>query len=151
MRIERLDHVVLTVASIERTVAFYRDVLGMAAQTFADGRWALHFGDQKFNLHEAGHEFAPMADRPTPGSVDLCLIASTPIDDVAATLREHDVAIIEGPVERDGALGRIRSVYVRDPDQNLIEIANYRTEQRGRSVHAGDSEDPSAKHAWEVR
>jgi catechol 2,3-dioxygenase-like lactoylglutathione lyase family enzyme len=124
MRIERLDHVVLTVASIERTVAFYRDVLGMAAQTF-DGRWALHFGEQKFNLHEAGHEFEPMADRPTPGSVDLCLIASTPIDEVLTTLQEHDVALVEGPVERTGALGQIRSVYVRDPDRNLIEIANY--------------------------
>jgi catechol 2,3-dioxygenase-like lactoylglutathione lyase family enzyme len=126
MDIVGIDHLVLTVASIERTVAFYTRVLGLRAETFGDGRWALHFGDQKFNLHAVGHEFEPKADRPTPGSVDLCLVAATPLDEVVAALREHDVPIVEGPVDRTGARGRIRSVYVRDPDANLIEIANHR-------------------------
>jgi catechol 2,3-dioxygenase-like lactoylglutathione lyase family enzyme len=125
MRIARLDHLVLTVASIERTVAFYADVLGLEARQFGDGRWALHFGDQKFNLHESGHEFEPKAARPTSGSVDLCLIAATPLGEVMADLEAHGVPLVEGPVERTGALGSIRSVYVRDPDDNLIEIAEY--------------------------
>ncbi|AGL20626.1 VOC family protein [Actinoplanes sp. N902-109] len=125
IRITALDHLVLTVASIERTVAFYRDVLGMRAESFGAGRWALHFGDQKFNLHEAGHEFEPKAARPVPGSIDLCLIAQTPLDEVIAVLAEHRVPVIEGPVTRTGARGEIRSVYVRDPDDNLVEIANY--------------------------
>ena len=125
MRISRLDHVVLTVASIERAVAFYADVLGMEARGFGDGRWALHFGEQKFNLHESGHEFEPKAARPTPGSVDLCLVSATPLGDVLAELEAHGVPLVEGPVERTGAIGPIRSVYVRDPDDNLIEIAEY--------------------------
>jgi catechol 2,3-dioxygenase-like lactoylglutathione lyase family enzyme len=125
MRISRLDHVVLTVASIERTVAFYADVLGMEARGFGDGRWALHFGEQKFNLHESGHEFEPKAARPTPGSVDLCLVSATPLGDVLAELQAHGVPLVEGPAERTGAIGPIRSVYVRDPDDNLIEIAEY--------------------------
>jgi catechol 2,3-dioxygenase-like lactoylglutathione lyase family enzyme len=120
-----MDHLVLTVASIERTTAFYRDVLGMRAEAFDDGRWALHFGEQKFNLHRAGHEFEPKAAAPVPGSVDICLVVATPIDEVVAELRERGVTIIEGPVERTGARGRIRSVYLRDPDDNLIELANY--------------------------
>lgn len=125
MRISRLDHLVLTVASIERTVAFYGDVLGMEARRFGDGRWALHFGEQKFNLHESGHEFEPRAARPTPGSVDLCLVSATPLGEVLAELGAHGVPVVEGPVERTGAIGPIRSVYVRDPDDNLIEIAEY--------------------------
>jgi catechol 2,3-dioxygenase-like lactoylglutathione lyase family enzyme len=120
-----MDHLVLTVSSIERTTAFYRDVLGMRAETFGDGRWALHFGEQKFNLHEAGHEFEPKAAAPAPGSVDICLVVATPIDEVAAELSDRGVPIIEGPVERTGARGTIRSVYLRDPDENLIELANY--------------------------
>jgi catechol 2,3-dioxygenase-like lactoylglutathione lyase family enzyme len=127
VEITGIDHLVLTVASIERTVAFYSGVLGMRAESFdADPvRWALHFGTQKFNLHEAGHEFEPKAERPTVGSVDLCLITRTPLDEVVAVLAEHRVPIIEGPVVRAGAQGEIRSVYVRDPDANLVEIANY--------------------------
>jgi catechol 2,3-dioxygenase-like lactoylglutathione lyase family enzyme len=122
MQIAGIDHLVLTVASIKRTVAFYTDVLGMRAEQFGDGRWALHFGTQKFNLHEAGHEFEPKAARPTPGSVDICLVAATPLEQVIAGL---PVPVVEGPVERTGARGRMRSVYLRDPDDNLIEISNY--------------------------
>jgi catechol 2,3-dioxygenase-like lactoylglutathione lyase family enzyme len=125
MEIERIDHLVLTVASIERTVAFYTGVLGMRAETFGGDRWALHFGAQKFNLHEAGHEFEPKAAHPMPGAVDICLITRTPIDEVVATLGEHGVSIIEGPIDRTGAQGPIRSVYLHDPDDNLIEISTY--------------------------
>jgi len=120
-----MDHLVLTVASIERTVAFYTDVLGMRAETFEDGRFALHFGSQKFNLHEAGHEFEPKAARPAPGTVDICLVSSTPLDEVIAALGAHGVPIIKGPGPQTGARGEIRSVYLRDPDDNLIELANY--------------------------
>ena len=125
MQVLGMDHLVLTVASVERTVAFYRDVLGLRAETFDDGRWALHFGEQKFNLHEEGHEFEPKAARATPGSVDICLVVATPIGSVVAELRAHGVPIVEGPVDRTGARGAIRSVYLRDPDGNLVELANY--------------------------
>jgi catechol 2,3-dioxygenase-like lactoylglutathione lyase family enzyme len=127
MEITGIDHLVLTVASIDRTVAFYTGALGMRAESFGSApvRWALHFGTQKFNLHEAGHEFEPKAERPTVGSVDLCLVTSTPLDQVTAVLAEHQVPIIEGPVTRTGAQGKIRSIYLRDPDDNLIEIATY--------------------------
>jgi catechol 2,3-dioxygenase-like lactoylglutathione lyase family enzyme len=125
MDIDRIDHVVLTVQSIDATCAFYARVLGMRPLTFAGNRKALAFGRQKFNLHEAGREFEPKAARPTPGSIDLCLITSTPLDDVVAHLRRCDVEIIEGPVAKTGATGPIRSVYFRDPDQNLIEVSNY--------------------------
>ena len=122
--IERLDHLVLTVADIERTCAFYAETLGMAVETFAQGRKALRFGDQKINLHRAGHEFEPKAEKPTPGSGDLCFIAQTPMPEVVAHLRRCGIAIEVGPVEREGAAGRLVSVYIRDPDGNLIEIAN---------------------------
>ena len=125
MDIDRIDHVVLTVQNIEATCAFYARVLGMRPLTFAGNRKALAFGRQKFNLHEAGREFEPKAARPTPGSIDLCLVTSTPLDDVVAHLRRCDVEIIEGPVAKTGATGAIRSVYFRDPDQNLIEVSNY--------------------------
>ncbi|MGE5739283.1 MAG: VOC family protein [Betaproteobacteria bacterium] len=125
MDIDRIDHVVLTVQNIEATCAFYARVLGMRPLTFAGNRKALAFGRQKFNLHEAGREFEPKAARPTPGSIDLCLVTSTPLDDVVAHLRRCDVEIIEGPVAKTGATGPIRSVYFRDPDQNLIEVSNY--------------------------
>jgi catechol 2,3-dioxygenase-like lactoylglutathione lyase family enzyme len=125
MEIERIDHLVLTVASIDRTVAFYTGVLGMRAETFGGDRWALHFGVQKFNLHEAGHEFEPKAAHPMPGAVDICLITRTPIADVVATLEARGVSIIEGPIDRTGAQGPIRSVYLHDPDDNLIEISTY--------------------------
>ena len=125
MEIDRIDHVVLTVRSIDVTCEFYTRVLGMRVATFAGGRKALAFGRQKFNLHEAGREFEPKADRPTPGSIDLCLITSTPLADVIAHLRRCEVAILEGPVDKTGAAGPIRSVYFRDPDANLIEVSNY--------------------------
>ena len=125
MEIDRIDHLVLTVRSIDVTCEFYTRVLGMRVVTFAAGRKALAFGRQKFNLHEAGREFEPRADRPTPGSIDLCLITSTPLPDVIAHLRRCDVAILEGPVDKTGATGPIRSVYFRDPDANLIEVSNY--------------------------
>ncbi|MER6513489.1 VOC family protein [Nonomuraea sp. NPDC001636] len=125
MRIDRLDHLVLTVADVEAAVRFYTAVLGMEAVTFGDGRRALAFGQSKINLHEAGHEFEPKAARPVPGSADLCLIAADPVETVMDELAGHGVGIEEGPVERTGALGPIRSVYLRDPDGNLIELSNY--------------------------
>lgn len=125
MRIERLDHLVLTVRDIAVTCAFYQRVLGMEVVTFGEGRKALAFGQHKFNLHEAGREFEPKADRPTPGAIDLCLIAQGNLDDVIAHLKACDVPILEGPVKRTGALGPILSVYFRDPDLNLIEVSTY--------------------------
>lgn len=122
--LDRLDHLVLTVADVERTVAFYERVLGMEAVTFGDGRRALRFGDQKINLHQAGHEFEPKAEQPTPGSADLCFTTSLPMTRVIVHLRAQDVAIVEGPVRRTGAISGLESVYLRDPDGNLIEIAN---------------------------
>jgi catechol 2,3-dioxygenase-like lactoylglutathione lyase family enzyme len=125
VRIDRLDHLVLTVADLDATVEFYTRVLGMQAVTFGPGRTALTFGHSKINLHPAGHEFEPKALRPTPGSADLCLIAADPLERVIEELVAHDVPIEEGPVERTGATGPILSVYFRDPDQNLIEVSNY--------------------------
>ena len=125
IRIDRLDHLVLTVASIDRTCEFYSSLLGFEVITFGAGRKALKFGRQKFNLHQAGKEFEPKAQRPTTGSADLCLIASTPLEQVIDALKAAGVAIEEGPVDRTGAEGGILSVYIRDPDQNLIEISNY--------------------------
>lgn len=125
LRIDRIDHVVLTVRSIEATCDFYSRVLGMQVVTFADDRKALAFGRQKFNLHRAGHEFEPKADAPTTGSADVCLITTTPLVDVVTHLAACSVPIIEGPVRKTGATGPIRSVYFRDPDRNLIEVSNY--------------------------
>ncbi|MFE6752224.1 VOC family protein [Streptomyces sp. NPDC057684] len=125
MRIDRLDHLVLTVHDLDATVAFYTKVLGMEAVTFRGGRRALAFGHSKINLHEAGREFEPKAARPTPGSADLCLIVDEPVDRIVAELASHGVPLEEGPVERTGATGPILSVYVRDPDDNLIELSNY--------------------------
>ena len=125
MKIESLDHLVLTVQNIEATCAFYEKVLGMDVTTFGNGRKALHFGKQKINLHEAGKEFEPKAAKPSPGSADLCFITKMPISDVMRHLNKCNVTVEEGPVERTGALGPITSVYIRDPDGNLIEIANY--------------------------
>ena len=125
MRIDRLDHLVLTVADIDATVAFYTRVLGMEAVTFGAGRTALAFGRSKINLHRAGHEFEPKASRPTPGSADLCLIAAGPLEQVIEDLAAHGIPVEQGPVERTGATGPILSVYFRDPDQNLIEVSTY--------------------------
>src|SRR6056297_2277939 len=121
IQVERLDHLVLTVADIDATVRFYERVLGMTAIRFGQeaARVALRFGDQKINLHEAGREFEPRALRPTPGSGDLCFIV-TDVNLAADHLAASGVEIIEGPDERSGALGPIRSIYFRDPDQNLI-------------------------------
>ena len=121
--IDHLDHLVLTTADEEACVRFYVDALGMTLETFGAGRKAFRFGNQKINLHVKGHEFEPKADVPTPGSLDLCFIASVPLEAVIERLGEKGVAIIEGPVMRTGATSRIRSVYVRDPDLNLIEIS----------------------------
>ncbi len=125
--IASLDHLVLTVASIKRTIAFYSDVLGMQAEVFevADGttRNALKFGHQKINLHQSGSEFEPKALHPSPGSADLCFLTTTPIDTWQAHLKALKVPVLEGPVRRTGATGPIQSIYVRDPDGNLIEIS----------------------------
>jgi catechol 2,3-dioxygenase-like lactoylglutathione lyase family enzyme len=126
VRIDRLDHLVLTVADIAVTVDFYTRVLGMEAVTFGAGRTALAFGHSKINLHEAGREFEPKAHRPTPGSADLCLISADPLDAVIADLAAQGVPVEDGPVDRTGATGPILSVYFRDPDQNLIEVSTYR-------------------------
>jgi catechol 2,3-dioxygenase-like lactoylglutathione lyase family enzyme len=123
VQLDRLDHLVLTVADVEATVAFYERVLGMRAITFGQGRRALEFGRQKINLHPAGHEFEPKAERPTPGSGDLCFISAVALDEVIAHLDACGVAIEEGPVERTGAAGPIESVYFRDPDGNLLEVS----------------------------
>jgi catechol 2,3-dioxygenase-like lactoylglutathione lyase family enzyme len=125
VQILRFDHIVLTVADIEFSCRFYERVLGMQIVTFAGGRKALAFGEQKINLHQRGKEFEPKAHAPTPGSADLCLIAATPIADVLVHLTECGLSVLEGPVARTGAVGPITSVYFRDPDNNLIEVANY--------------------------
>ncbi|MGI9386535.1 MAG: VOC family protein [Methyloligellaceae bacterium] len=124
MRITGLDHLVLTVADIDATCDFYGRILGMTRESFAGGRTALKFGHQKFNLHQAGREFEPKADKPVPGSADICLI----VDDVAAAekrLAGEGVEIIDqGP--RTGANGEIISIYCRDPDGNLVELSQYK-------------------------
>lgn len=124
MELETIDHVVLTVRDIPASVAFYSRVLGMRDVVFGENRHALVFGRCKLNLHQAGREFEPKAAHPAPGAVDLCLLARTPIADIVRHLAAHDVAIEEGPVERTGAQGPILSVYVRDPDGNLIELSH---------------------------
>ncbi|MEL6571859.1 MAG: VOC family protein [Pseudomonadota bacterium] len=122
-----LDHLVLTVTDLEATIAFYRDGLGMTADTFtpADGsqRWALSFGNQKINLHPAEAPFAPHAEEPKPGSSDLCFLSDAPLSDWQTHLSEQHIPIVLGPIERTGVMGPILSLYVRDPDGNLIEIS----------------------------
>ncbi|UJF32954.1 VOC family protein [Paenibacillus hexagrammi] len=125
IQIARLDHLVLTVQDIEETCRFYTEVLGMELVTFGQGRKALSFGQQKINLHQYGQEFEPKAQKPGPGTADLCFITNMPLPDVVEHLRRMDIPIEEGPVPRTGAAGPIVSVYVRDPDFNLIEISNY--------------------------
>ena len=124
MHIDGVDHFVLTVASIEEACAFYERVLGMTTVSFGEGRKAIAFGSQKINLHLAGREFTPHAQRPVPGSADFCLITSLPLDDCIDHVRAQGVAILLGPVDRTGATGKLRSFYFRDPDQNLVEVAN---------------------------
>jgi catechol 2,3-dioxygenase-like lactoylglutathione lyase family enzyme len=122
MRIAALDHLVLTVADPEATVAFY-ERLGMRAETFAGGRLALRFGSQKVNLHRAGAEFEPHARQPVAGSADFCLLVEGPLEDVGRELAEAGIPVELGPVERTGAEGPIRSLYLRDPDGNLVELS----------------------------
>jgi catechol 2,3-dioxygenase-like lactoylglutathione lyase family enzyme len=125
MEIDRIDHVVLTVCDIAATCAFYTRVLGMREERFGAGRTALHFGQQKINLQQAGQESTLVARLPTPGSGDLCFITTTPLEAVLAHLRACGVAVEAGPVAREGAVGRMGSVYFRDPDGNLVEVSNY--------------------------
>jgi catechol 2,3-dioxygenase-like lactoylglutathione lyase family enzyme len=120
--LEHLDHIVLTVANIDATVDFYTEVLGMDVIK-VDGRKALAFGIQRLNLHQRGHEFEPKAAHPTPGASDLCFLTTTSLETVMEYLKEQKVHIEAGPVERDGAIGKLRSIYLRDPDRNLIEIS----------------------------
>ena len=123
-RIDRIDHVVMTVRDIEATCDFYSRVLGMPVITFAENRRALACGDNKINLHEYGKEFEPKAAQPTPGAIDICLTTSVPLNEVIDHIRACGVTIEVGPVERIGARGQLLSVYLRDPDGNLIEISN---------------------------
>lgn len=124
MRIDRMDHLVLTVINLDDTVDFYTRVLGMTVVSFGEDRRALLFGTSKINLHEFGKEFEPRAIRPLPGSADLCLISEEPLESIIAELDSHGVDIEEGPVARTGATGPLLSVYIRDPDGNLLEISN---------------------------
>ncbi len=125
INITQLDHLVLTVKSIEITCKFYENILGMDVIEFGDNRKALKFGNQKLNLHEVGKEFEPKANKPTSGAIDLCLISDTSIEIILSHLNHHNICIEEGPTERTGATGIINSIYIRDPDKNLIEISNY--------------------------
>ena len=125
MKIERLDHLVLTVADVDRTCEFYTRVLSMEVVHFGEGRTALRFGRQKINLHPADDIPGLVADKPTPGSGDLCFVTTVPLAEVIVHLAECGVAIVAGPGPRAGAIGTIQSVYIRDPDENLVEISNY--------------------------
>jgi catechol 2,3-dioxygenase-like lactoylglutathione lyase family enzyme len=124
MKVESLDHIVLTVHDLDATIAFYTKVLGMKAETFGQGRKGLSFGAQKINLHRAGHEFEPKAGAATPGSADFCLITSEPLTQFIEHLRNSAVPIVVGPLKKIGATGPLLSVYIRDPDGNLVEISN---------------------------
>ena len=126
MQIDHVDHLVLTVQDIERTCEFYARILGMQVVTFAEGRKALRFGTQKINLHKLGKEIDPKAQSPTPGSADLCFVTSVPLEEVITHLHSHHVSVLLGPVERTGATTSLRSLYIRDPDGNLLEISNAR-------------------------
>ena len=121
--IKSLDHVVLTTRALDKCIAFYTEVLGMQLERFGEGRIALRFGEQKFNVHPPGYDAGIKARHPTPGSLDLCFLADRPLEQVIARLKQHNIPIEEGPVRRTGARFPIRSVYVRDPDDNLVEIS----------------------------
>jgi len=125
MKINRIDHLVLTVADIDRTVDFYTRILGMEKFEFAQGRIALACGEQKINLHQLGKEFEPRAEQVRAGSADLCLIIDTPLEQAIEHIQQHGVDLIAGPVNRSGAKGKIISAYLRDPDGNLLEVSNY--------------------------
>ena len=121
--IAAIDHVVLTTRDEAKCLAFYVEVLGMTLERYGNGRIALRFGTQKINVHQPGVMADLKAAAPTPGSLDLCFLASVPLETVMARLRAHGVPIVAGPVDRSGGIGAIRSIYVRDPDENLVEIA----------------------------
>ena len=123
--ISSIDHVVITVRNLDATLAFYNGVLGMRIERFGAGRIALRFGSQKLNVHEVDHPLGLVADAPAPGSLDLCFIADTSVDDIVKVLEAHGIEIVQMPSTRTGARGPIRSVYVRDPDGNLVELSNY--------------------------
>jgi len=125
MKIDSIDHVVLTVKDIGATCDFYSKVLGMDIVTFGEGRKALAFGSQKINLQQLGRESTLIAERPTPGSADICFVTSVPLSEVIAHLNSSGVRLVGGPVERNGARGMMTSVYFRDPDLNLVEVSNY--------------------------
>jgi catechol 2,3-dioxygenase-like lactoylglutathione lyase family enzyme len=125
MKIERIDHFVLTVSDVDATCEFYTRVLGMKVMEFGKGRRALRFGPHKINLHAASGSPRLRAENPSVGGGDFCLITKVPIDDVVNHLQAENVEIIDGPGTRDGALGPITSVYFRDPDDNLVEVSNY--------------------------
>ena len=125
MKVDRIDHLVLTVKDIDKAVEFYQRVLGMTKITFGENRVALTFGNQKINLHQWGNEFESKARNVQTGSADLCFIVKMPVSDAVDHLSQCGVKTIEGPVSRTGATGRITSVYFRDPDGNLIEVSNY--------------------------
>ena len=125
VRVASLDHLVLTVQDIPRAIKFYVEVLGMQEVTFGDNRKALAYGQQKINLHTFGKEFEPKAASPLPGSADLCFVLDGALEEFIGHLNDNNIEILQGPLARTGALGVINSVYIRDPDQNLIEISTY--------------------------
>jgi len=125
MNITHIDHIVLTVNDIDVSIQFYESVLGMVSERFGEGRVALKFGNQKINLHKYGHEFEPKANQPVPGSADLCLITEMELGAAMEHIKSKGIDILEGPVARTGATGSIISFYFRDPDGNLLEVANY--------------------------
>jgi catechol 2,3-dioxygenase-like lactoylglutathione lyase family enzyme len=123
--IDHIDHIVITATDPEATIRFYTQVMGMKLERFGEGRVAFKFGEQKINMHIRGHEIEPKAHLPVPGSLDLCFISKVPLDKFIAHLKEVNWPIVEGPVPRTGANGPIRSVYLRDPDFNLVEVSEY--------------------------
>jgi len=125
MKVDRIDHLVLTVKDISETVQFYSSAMGMEKVVFGEGRIALSFGKQKINLHQLGKEFEPKAQNVKPGSADLCFVIETPVEQAIGHLESMGIKVIKGPVQRTGALGKIKSAYFRDPDGNLIEVSNY--------------------------
>lgn len=124
MKIKSIDHIVLTVSDIAQTCRFYSQILGMQEITFSNDRKALKFGSHKIHLHLTGHEFEPKAKQPTPGSVDICLIVETSLHEVINRLKKYRIPIEDGPIERTGARGPLISIYIRDPDGNLLELSN---------------------------